>query len=133
MRYSRMSLEEAGNSPAIQLVLLHANGQRFYPAQNEKALERRENSSRALLHKSIGLGMIRPGSHQHAPQAIAMPIEKLGGRMHDNIRAKLQRSLEVRRHESVVHTQVDPRSLMANFRNRADVGDLHHGVGRGLN
>ncbi len=52
------------------------------------------------------------GPHQNAPKTIAMAIEKLGGRVHDDIRAPFQRPLEVGRHEGIVDAQVDPLSRL---------------------
>ena len=124
------------NRIAIHFVLLHAHRQRLDPAQHQKALERGENASGALLHEGKSLFMLRRGRHQNAAQTITVAIEKFGGGVHHDIRAKLQRALKIGRHEGVVDAQVDRLPacpFMTDIGDGANVGDLHHRVGRGFN
>ena len=51
--------------------------------------------------------------------------------MDDNIRAEIERVLEVRRHEGVVHDQ-NQVVAFCNIRHLSDVGYVHHRVRRGL-
>ena len=63
------------------------------------------------------------------PHHASLAIEVLGGRVHDDVRPQLQRLLQGRGAESVVHHQQDA-AVVGQPGQRADVGDLGGGVGR---
>ncbi len=113
-----MARKILGDRTAIHFMLLHAHGQCLDPAQHQKALERGKNASGAFLHEGKRLLVLRSGPHQNAPQTITVAIEKLGGRVHDDIRAPLQRPLKVGRHKGVVDAQIDRLSRTSPFRDR---------------
>ena len=60
-----------------------------------------------------------------------MSVKKFGGGVHDHVRPKLNRALEVRRHESIVNHNINPVSV-ADFTNCAQVAKLHQRVSRRL-
>src|SRR5208283_802814 len=71
------------------------------PAQNQPALERRQDRSRGFLKKRELLRLLGLGANHDSAQAVAVSVEKLRGGVDNHIGAELDRTLEIRRHESV--------------------------------
>ena len=80
--------EELGDGAAVLLVLLHAQGQRLDAAQDQEALEGRQDAAGGFLHQQKALLMFGLGADQRAAQAVGVAVEELGGRVHDDVRAE---------------------------------------------
>src|ERR1700733_10635294 len=81
LRNLRVVREIVGERIAIHFMLLHANGQGLDQAQHQKALEWRENASRALLHTLKRLFVPGGSRHQASAQTVTGPMEKFGGQL----------------------------------------------------
>src|SRR5258708_15941491 len=106
------------DSAAAAVVLLHANSQGLDAAQNQPALERRQNGSGGLLKKSKFLRLLGFGADHHTSQSVAVPVEEFRGGMDNHVGAKLDRTLKIRRPESVVDDDLNGVSV-AKFADRA--------------
>ncbi len=76
-------------------------------AQHQEALKRRHHPARRLLHKRKPLLVLRLRADQRPAQPVRVAVEILGGRVHHNIRAQRQRTLQHRRQKSIVHADLD--------------------------
>ena len=110
-------------------MLLHAQRQRLDAAQNQEALEGRQNSAGGFLHQVKTLLVLRLAADKRAAQPVRVAVEKLGGRVHHDVRAQRQRALQHGRHERVVHAHLDAFGVR-NLANRADIGKRHQRIGR---
>ena len=102
-----MTRQELGHFAAIAIMLQHTNGKRLGFAQHQPALEWRENRARCLLYETKLLSLLLARADNHSAQAVAMAVEELGGRVDDHVGAECNRLLKIRRHESVVHHELD--------------------------
>ena len=87
---------------AVRFVPLHAHGQRLHAAQDEPGVERREDRADGVLQEADLLADLVGVRDDGAADRIGMAVEELGGRVHDDVRAELDRALEVGRAEGVV-------------------------------
>ena len=111
---------------------LHAQGQRFQPAQGEKAVERTADAADRILQKTQPLGQVGAlADDGHPADHVRVPIEVLGHRMHDNVETQFQRALHVGRGKRVVGYRNQP--VLARERGqRFQIGQLEQRVGRRL-
>ena len=95
----------ASSSAACRL-RVHADAQRLQALQQHPGVERRQGRAR----RCAGTRTRRPSAHRALPehraaQHPALPVEVLGRRMDHDVRAELERPLQRRRAEAVVHRQ----------------------------
>ena len=123
--------EEFGDGAAIFLVGFHPQRQRLDAAQNEEALEGGKNSAGGLLDEEKALLVLGLRANERAAEAIRVAVEKLGRRVHDDVRAERQWALQNGGHEGVVHADLNA-VCMGYGAHRGNVGERHDGVGRRL-
>src|SRR5215212_1728492 len=95
----RMLFEKRGDGTACFVVLFHAQGQRLRAAQDEPRVERRQNSARTVLYKADPRCVFFVVQDNYTADPIGMTVQILGSGMHNDIDTKLQRTLQVWRHE----------------------------------
>ena len=119
--------KKVSNFAAAPIMLFHANGQSLDPAQKQPAFERRQNRSGALLNERKLFRLLRFGADNNASQTVAVPVEKFCGRVNNHVGAKFDRTLEIRRHESVVNNHFHPMP-MAEFSRGSKVAKFHQRI-----
>ena len=97
-----MLFEKRRDRAARLVVLLHAQRQRLGAAHHQPGIERRKNCAGAVLNKPDPGRVVFVVQYHRAADAVGMSIQILGGRVDHDVDAKLERPLQVRRHESVV-------------------------------
>src|SRR5258705_9331326 len=120
--------EKLGNYPSTRVMLLHADRESLHTAQDQPALKWREDCSCGLLQKRQLLSLVRARANYDSTQSVAVAVEELRGRVHHQVGTQRDWLLEIRRHESVVHDEVN-FSRVADFAHRADVGQRHERIG----
>src|SRR5260370_26459481 len=126
-----MFREVVSHSTAVAVVLQHAHRQSFHAAQNQPALERRKDGAGSFLKKSEVLRLVGFGADDDASQAVAVSVQKFRRGMDHHVGAEFDRMLEIRRHESVVHDDLEAAPV-AEFVDRVEIAKLHQRVGRRL-
>src|ERR1700757_949390 len=114
-----MTLKVFGDAASAGVVLEHANSQSLHAAQHQPAFKWRKNAASALLDEGEVLLVFGLCADEHAAETVAVSIEELGRRVHDDVRAEFDRTLEIGRHEGVVDGQLDS-ALMADVGDGAD-------------
>ena len=126
-----MGLEETGQSQGTLAVGLHAQAQGLQALEKHPGIERAhagpggtQKAEHALTH--------RHGIADHRPaDTAALAVDVLGGRMDDDVGAEIQRPLQGRGAEGIVHHQLAAVGV-GQFGQGTDVGDLGQGIGRRL-
>ena len=98
-----------------------AQRERFQAAQYEPAIKRRRHRARRVLQKFETFIQRRVICHKRAADDIAMSAEIFGGRVHGQIRAQLERPLQIRRSKSIIHAHQNS----ASARQRAQRLNVH--------
>ena len=124
-------LEEVDNGPRIRAVLLHAEGERLQPAQDEPAVERAGDGAERLLEEDEALGDRRVVRRREATDEVGVAAEVLRQRVDDDVGAERERLLEVRRGERVVDDD-EGADLVRGRRGGADVDDVQRWIRRRL-
>ena len=111
---------------------LHADGQGFYAAQGQEAVERPGNRAHRILQKAQLLAPFRLAFFRaddgDAADDVRVAVQVLGGRVHDDVEAVFQRALHQRAGEGIVG-HGDDAPCAADVGNRAQVGQFQHRVG----
>ena len=88
--------EEVGDRPAVGLVALHAHAERLDAAQRQERVEGRQDRAHRLLDEGEPLGVLRERRDEDAADRVAVAVQELGRRVHDDVGAELERALESR-------------------------------------
>src|ERR1700674_4380413 len=123
--------EIVGDFAAAAVVLFHAHSQSLDPAQDQPALEGRQDGTGCLLQKSEPFRLLGFGADYDTSESIAVSVEKFRGGVDDHVGAKLDRTLEIWRHESVVDDDLNALPV-AKFADGAKIAELHQRIGRRL-
>ena len=127
----RVALEEARDGEPVGADALHAERERAEPAHDEERVERRHQRAvvlppvEDLRHDVLRLGDAAPADD------VAVPVDVLGDRVDDDVRAELQRALEDGGRERVVDDDHDA-VLLGELADRLDVRDAPGRVRGGL-
>ena len=113
-----MFREILGDFAAAAVVLFHAHRQSLDPAQNQPALEGRQNGASGFLKKSKPFRLLGFGANNDTSQSVAVSVEEFRGGVDDHVGAKLDRALEIWRHKSVVNDNLNAVPV-AKFADRA--------------
>src|SRR5579859_2718549 len=127
-----MALEMLGDRHAVFSVSSHAEGKSFYASQYQPAIEWPENRAGGVLDKLQALGKGSVVQDDCATNPVAVAVQIFGGAVQNEVRAQLERALEVRAHKSVVNRHQDAM-LARQFCHGSDIRNLHEGVGGGFN
>src|SRR5579862_7788229 len=116
--------------PPIGVVPRHAQMQRFRPAERKPAVEWPRNGPGGILQKCEPLGYAVVTNHRDTPDHIAVAIEVFSRRVKYNVRTRtnLERPLEKRRRERIVHDQQGVRA-MSDLGYGRDISQTHQRVG----
>src|SRR4051794_2061675 len=110
---------------------VHAHRERLDAAEHEPGVERARHAAHRVLVVGEVLAELVVGRDEGAADDVTVTTEVLRGRVHDDVCAELDRSLQVRRRERVVDDE--PRAGVARDScDRLDVGDVEQRVGRRL-
>src|SRR6266478_1201190 len=120
--------EKFGDYASTLVVLLHADGESLHAAQNQPAFKRRQDRASGLLQKCQLVRLLRTRADYDSTQSVAVAVEELGGGMHDQVGTQRDGLLKIRRHEGVVHNQVN-LSRTADIAYGANVSQCHERVG----
>ena len=113
----------------------HAQRQRLEAAQREKAVERADDAADGVLQ--IGQAfrqrrMARLAADNHRPaDHVRMSVQILGRRVHDDVEAELERSLDPRAGKRIVGDR-DQIALAGDLRDRGQIDQLEQGIARRL-
>ena len=80
----------------ITIVLLHANGKSFDPAEHKEAILRSGAGAHRVLQKPDPFGKIRPIDYDRTAHHIGVSVDVLRGGVDHDVHAEFQRPLEVR-------------------------------------
>jgi hypothetical protein len=126
-----LSLEPRREGRGVAGVVLEARVQRAQSAQGEKAVERCAGDTEAvgppghlLMHRGVA-------RDHRAADHVAVPVQVLGGRVDNEVRAERQRLLPGRRQESIVDHDQGAGGVRLGGDGR-DVGDAQQRVARRL-
>src|SRR5207249_11445930 len=92
---ARMPFEETGERMGVVAVLAHAYSERFDSPQHEPAVQRARDGPKGLLEEEEPFRdrwIVRRGE---AADDVRVSAEVLGRRVHDDVRAELERPLEI--------------------------------------
>ena len=104
----RVRGEEFGQRLRVGVVPLHADRQGLGSAQHEPGVHRPENGALGVLHEPQPLDVLVTDRHDDAADAVAVAVEELRRAVDDQIRAEVDRPLDVGTGERVVHDHEDP-------------------------
>ena len=116
---------------AFVAVRAHADRERLHAPQHEVAVERRRHRAHRVLQEPHLVGPLGVVERDEPADDVGVAAEVLRRRVHDDVGAERERLLQVRRRERVVDD--DARvALVRELRDRLDVDDRQHRVGRRL-
>ena len=125
-----VSIEELGDLFCVEAVLLHADLKGLETTENEKCAERIHNGAGHILeteHANLANELGR--ADDKARYDIAVTVEVLGGGVHNDIGAELQRVLKIGGGKGVVADDLDVLAIcMSDLGNGCNVGYLEVGV-----
>src|SRR5690625_3626914 len=128
--HRRVVVQPAGQCQRVVAVRLHAQPQGFEPFQEHPGIERAHAGATAA-DKPQDIVHLLGATHHHTTQTTALAVEVLGRGMHHNVRAQVERALQRRRAETVIHHQ--QRVLgMSQLCQGLDVRHFAQRVGRRL-
>ncbi len=107
---------------------LHAQAQRFQSLQQHPGIECGQGRPGGT-QEGVDTFHQRLAAQHRAAEYPALPVQILGGGMDNDVSAELQRPLQSRRAEAVVHRQPGA-NFMCNVGQRTDVADLGQRIGR---
>ena len=112
------------NRNPVRVVLEHPHGQGLNSTRHQKAIHRREPGPRRALNKVDFLRVLRARQDHSSACRIAVPVQILGHRVHDDVRSELDGALQVGAHERVIDRDGDV-PLAGKLRNGRNVGHVH--------
>ena len=126
-----MADEHRGDGLRVRAVPFHAHRERLDPAEHQVAVERARHRAGRVLEEADALGDLGIARDRAPADDVGVATEVLRGRVHDDVGAELQRTLQVRRRERVVDD--DARAArVRELRHGRDVDDGERGIGRRL-
>src|SRR5215472_549236 len=100
--YFRMPLQKLSDGSAVQLMPLHAHSQGLDSTRSEKAVQRGQACSGSALHEVNLVGVILACHNNGPADTVAVTVEILSERMHDDVGAQRDWLLQVRTQKSIV-------------------------------
>ena len=128
--HGRVTLEPRRESQGVGGVAVDPHGECEEAPEDEERLEWSERAARVDLRASHLLDQ-RPRPGGDTGHEVAVTAEVLGGRLHDDVGAELERPADVRRGERVVD-DVDRAGPVGHGCERSVVREKRRGVRRGL-
>jgi hypothetical protein len=128
--HPRVPLERAGHAQRVRRVPLHPQRERLEALGQQPRVEggdRRARVAREVAH----VGDERPRPHHRAAERAPLPVDELGGGVHHEVGAEVERPLQRGRAEAVVHREHHP-ARAAERAQRREVDHLEPGVRRRL-
>jgi hypothetical protein len=118
-------------------VALGAQGERAQATQDQEAVEWTRHGPNRVLQEAQPLGHGRPACDHDPVDRVGVAAEVLRGRVEDDVRAVIERSLDRRRRERVVDHQqwpltVGPAMRRDHVGHTGDIHELEERIGRGL-
>ena len=108
-------------------MLPDAQGQRPDAAQHQETLEGRHDAARRLLNEKKALLVLRCCADQRPAQPVGVAVQVFCRRMHHDIRAQRQRTLQHRRQKRVVHADLNAASV-GDLAHRRNIGQYHQWI-----
>ena len=122
LRHGALPFQPGGQLLRTGIVLAHAQLQGLHALQEHPGVERRQARAGGTQEREHLLADALGVANDGAADATALPVQVLGGRVHDQVCTQLQRLLQHRSEETVVHDQ--QRALAPG--NLRQPGDVHH-------
>ncbi len=126
-RHCRMIVEKLSDQRCVLLVRAHARRERAQAAQRQEAVERRAGEAEAVRPPGETLDDGRVFRDDRAADDVAVAVDVLRRRMHDDVGAERERPLQHRRQERVVDDAARA-DRVRGLRDVADVGDAQQRV-----
>jgi hypothetical protein len=128
---ARAAVEPERDRHRVLAVLAHAYCERLDTPQHEPRVERARHGAERLLEEVEALGDRRVVRRGEAADRVGVAAEVLRRRVHDDVRAELERTLQVRRRKRVVDDE-DRAGIVRRIGRGADVDDVEERVRRRL-
>ena len=125
----RVRGEVLGQCLRVGIVPLHPDRERLGPAQDEPGVHRPENRALGVLHEPQPLDVVVSDRHDDAADAVAVAVEELRRAVHHQIRAEVDRPLDIGARERVVHHHDNP-ARVRQFACPTEVRQPQCGIGR---
>ena len=126
---TRMLAQELGHAARVLAVGAHADSQCRDAALDEPAVEGRGDAATVTLDEPHALEeFVVLAGDEDAAGDIGVAAQVLGGRVHGDVRAQVQRPLEDRRGPGVVAHQARSH-VVGQVGDGGDIGDTEQGVG----
>src|ERR1700691_2060477 len=97
-----MVFEELGNRNRVALMFAHTQRQGLYATQCEVAVKRTRHGASGILNEFQLVVKFLITRNNCTANNVTVPTQILGRAVHDDIGAKLQRALEVRRSKGII-------------------------------
>ena len=120
-----------GDGLGVLLLAVHAQGQGLDAAAHRVAFGRSQNAAETVLREVDAAFQILAGGDHEARDHVGVAGQVLGGGVDDHVRAEVERLLEIRGHESVVHDH-QSAVFVGDGGDAAHIVDLQQRVGDGL-
>jgi hypothetical protein len=127
----RVSGEEVGDSLCVLARALHAQVEGFDAPENQETILRTRDSATGILNEVESLRQFRILYNQTSVYYIRVAAYIFGGRVQHDIRAEIERVLQVRRGECIVNAHHDA-VFFGDFTYCGDVHNIEHGIGWGF-
>jgi hypothetical protein len=126
-----MAGQELRQRHRVGIVSLHPDGQCLGAAQDEPRVHGTENRPFRVLHEPQPLDVIVAFCDHDAANAVAVPVEKLGRAVDDEVGAEVEGSLHERAGEGVVHDDEHPMRV-GDLAGGRQIREAQHRIGRRL-
>ena len=123
--------EELDELAGVLLLAFQAQGQGLHVLQQAVGVNRGQQRAADELTAVQQNGQVGVVRRRDAGEQVGVAGQELGGRLHGDVSAEFQGTLQVGRHEGVVHDQQGAVAVR-QLRNSGNVGDLQGRVRRGL-
>ncbi len=130
-RHPGVGLEPGGDDAGRLLLSLQTQRERFHSPQEKEGVEGRESRAAGVLVEGDAPAEILVACHHRARGDVGVSREKLGARVNHQIRAPIERVLEVGGRERVVDGE-KASSRVNGVGERGEIRDPLKGIRRGL-
>ncbi len=103
MAYGRVVAQCARDEVGIFQVAVHPHAQRLDAADQKERVKRPQHATCGVLYEGDAVSEVLVPCHHKPCDDVGVTTEVFGGAVDDDVRAQLQRALEVGRHERIVH------------------------------
>ena len=123
--------QELGDQAGVVQVPVEPDAQGLDPPLQQEGIRRRQDAAQRVVDEFQSREELFIIQDDQPREDIGMARIVFGGRVHGDVGAKVQRPLQIRRHEGVVHHH-ENISPVRRFGNSPDIGHFQKRIGRRL-